>query len=273
MFAADADLERALRDLSAHVEFPPTPDLALAVRRRLAVAPAPRSPRRWFAFEPGWQRALAVAVVAFLVLVGAALAISPAARQAVAERIGLRGVTIEYVPEAPTPGPTSTPGPTPPPPGAALGLGTPTTLAEARAAAVFPLLVSADLGEPDAVYLRDANQVSLAYRPREGVLPPTSATGVGLLLTQFRATLDASLFGKGVPPGARLEEVQVNGTRGYFISGAPHVFFYRDSRNQVQDERSRLAGNTLLWQANGVTYRIESALDRDSAIRIAESLR
>jgi len=137
----------------------------------------------------------------------------------------------------------------------------------------FAIVLPAGTGEPDAMYVRNADEVSLVWGPREGLPRAPGAASVGLLLTEFRARLDATLFGKGVPPGARLEEVQVRGTRGYFISGASHTFFYRDARNNVQDEHSRLAGNTLLWEANGITYRLESALARDEALRLAETLR
>jgi hypothetical protein len=33
----------------------------------------------------------------------------------------------------------------------------------------------------------------------------------------------------------------------------------------------RLAGNVLLWESGGVTYRIESTLSKAEAIAIAES--
>jgi hypothetical protein len=35
----------------------------------------------------------------------------------------------------------------------------------------------------------------------------------------------------------------------------------------------RLAGNTVLWERNGLTLRIEDALSRDQTLRIAESMR
>jgi hypothetical protein len=281
-YVVDGDMERALRDLGQYVAYPGTPDLAAAVRSRLTQLPPPRRRARLF-FEPGWQRAVAVAVLALVVLIGAGLAISPDTRDAVAERLGLKGVTIEHVLEAPTPGPTATPSPvptpgaptsTPVPPGAALGLGTRTSLLEARTQVGFPLQVPSDLGPPDAVYVADPGQVSLVYAPRANVPPAPQAASVGVLLTEFRATIDEQLlFGKGLPPTAHLEEVRVAGQRGFWISGAPHTFFVRDARGQIKDERSRLAGNTLLFENNGVTVRIESALDRDAALRIAESLR
>lgn len=282
IFVSERDLERALRDLGQQVDYPATPELAARVRVRLAQRPPPARRRAWLSFEPGWQRAAALALVALLVLFGAALAISPEARNAVAERLGLRGVTIEHIPEPPTPAPTSTPAPTPSPgaptataipPGASLGLGTRTSLLEARTQAAFPLLTLTELGVPDAIYVLDANRVSMVYLPRAGLPPAPQAASVGLLLSEFRATIDATLWGKGVPPGARLEQLQVNGQPGYFISGAPHTFFYRDATGNVRDERQRLAGNTLLWQQGELIVRIESALDREASLRMAASLR
>jgi hypothetical protein len=292
-FVPDTDLERALLDLGQHVEYPATPDLASRVRVRLTQMPLPVRRRAWF-FAPGsWQRAAAVAAVAVLVLFGASLAISSEVRNAVAERLGLRGVTIEHVPEMPTPTaaptavatplpapaaavPSASPLPTatPAPPGAALGLGQRTSLVEARTQAGFPLLVPSALGPPDAVYVLNPNQVSLVYGARPGLPAAPQAANVGALFTVYRATIDQQLlFGKGVPPGARVEEVRVGESRAFFISGAPHVFFVRDARGQVVDDRSRLAGNTLLWEQNGLTVRLESALDRDAAMALASTLR
>ena len=43
---SEAALERELAELGRHLAYPPTPDLAAAVRRRLAAAPPP--PQRPF---------------------------------------------------------------------------------------------------------------------------------------------------------------------------------------------------------------------------------
>ena len=53
----------------------------------------------------------------------------------------------------------------------------------------------------------------------------------------------------------------------------PHFFYYVDPTNQVVDDTHRTVGDTLIWNDGEVTYRIESQLDMDDAIRIAESLR
>jgi hypothetical protein len=70
-----------------------------------------------------------------------------------------------------------------------------------------------------------------------------------------------------------MQMVAVGGAGGYWIEGAPHVLILRDYAGDDRRHPSRLAGNTLLWERDGVTYRLESALSRDEAIRIAESMR
>ena len=40
-----------------------------------------------------------------------------------------------------------------------------------------------------------------------------------------------------------------------------------------QAETLRLAGNTLLWEQDGVTFRLEAQVSRDDALRIAASFR
>jgi hypothetical protein len=48
-----------------------------------------------------------------------------------------------------------------------------------------------------------------------------------------------------------------------FLSGEPHVV----------TPPNRLAGNTLLWVRGDTTYRLETALGRDAALRLARSVR
>jgi hypothetical protein len=66
--------------------------------------------------------------------------------------------------------------------------------------------------------------------------------------------------------------VAVRGGDGVWLAGAPHRFLYRGPNGRVEEASLRLAGNTLIWTDGGLTYRLESALDRDTAISIAESL-
>src|SRR5689334_21270792 len=119
------ELERALRELEP--DWPPTPDVAVAVRARLAAEPAggrraadaPSLGARLLRPHP----ALAAALGALLVF-AVVMAASPSARSTVLRWLGLKSVEVRHAP----------PGATPPPVRrrSELGLGTPVTLAAAR---------------------------------------------------------------------------------------------------------------------------------------------
>jgi hypothetical protein len=286
----EQDLERALRDLGTRLAHPPTPDLATRVRARLTA----ESPRR----RPFWAdlfvlRRVAVALILVVGLLGGLLALWPEVRTAVADRLGLRGVTIFHVPAVPTP-PAATPpltatpaaslpasspppsSPTPLPAGLRLSLGQRVPLTEAQARAGFPVLLpkTPRLGQPDEIYYGEpplGGQVALVYHARPG-LPPAGGTGVGLLLTMFRGDLDPRFYGKAAGPGTRIEELTIGGERTVWLEGQPHLFIYRNSAGQIVDETVRLAGNVLLWERGDLTLRLEAAFSRDEALAIAASL-
>lgn len=278
---SEAELERALRALGAQVAYPPTPDLTARVRPRLHGQPARPSPwtRLW---DRPLARPLAIALLALLFLCSATLVFSPAALRAVAERLGLAGIRIEYVPAVPTATPTAI-GATPVPIGARLSLGTRVSLEQAQESVAYRVHQPSlpELGSPDEVYLLTpppGGMVSLVYRERPG-LPATRETGVALLFTQFSGDVPPELIGKGIDVGkeigrgTKLERVTVNGGRGYWIEGDPHLFLFRDARGQVREETVRLAGNTLIWEQDGLTFRLEGAPDKETALRVAASVR
>ena len=274
----ELDLERALADLAAALEFPPTPDLAAAVTARLgeapAAAPAPPGPAarawRWLAGLAGWRR-LAAAGLAVVLLAAAVLVASPGTREAVARRLGLRGIGVELG-GPPPPTVTTTPGGR-----LELGLGDRVTLEEARRRVAWPVLVpaAAGLGRPDAVYVNEAvpsgGRVDLVYRARPG-LPPSPFTDVGLLITEFQGQPTPEFLKKVTAMGV-VEQVTVGGEPGYWFSGEPHFFTYRDAAGTLREEQTRLAGNTLIWQRGDLTLRLEGELPKEEAIRIAESMR
>ena len=126
------ELDVALRQLGAAIEFPPEPDLAAGVRRRIGEAPSRRG------LLGGWSQSLSPCVV---VAIGAVLAV-PSARTAVLEWLGLEGVRVTRVGQLPKVSLLSD-----------RDLGEPVTLAEARRRA--PGLVEPhlkNLGAPDEVY-------------------------------------------------------------------------------------------------------------------------
>jgi hypothetical protein len=277
MSRPELDLELALRDLGAHLDFPATPDLAAAVATRLREAPTPaREPRRargplgWLPRRPAWRR-LALAGLAAVLLAAAVLVVSPGTREAVARRLGLRGVEVRLGGERPASTVTTRPGAR-----LELGLGPRVTLGEARRRVAFHVRVPTAAGfqRPDAVYVNtqpEGGRVDLVYRARPG-LPPSPYTDAGLLITQFQGTLTSDFIKKVVGSGL-VEEVRVAGQPGYWFSGEPHFFTYKDRRGETTDEQTRLAGNTLVWQAGLQTLRLEGQLSQQEALRIAESMR
>ncbi len=273
---SEDELADALSDLGPRIDYPSTPDLVGGVGTRLrakSVAPVPSSHSR--------MRPLFALAAVVLLIVG--LGLLPPVRTVVADRLGVRGIPISYLPWPVTPLPTPSPSAVPAAStsglvGSSLGLGERLTLDEARSRVAFHVLtpILQSLGPPDEVYLIDppsGGEVSLVYRARPG-LPRAAETGVGLLLSEFRGDLAPDMIAaKGLGPRTRLEAITVNGGRGFWIEGESHYFFYRDPSGDLRDERVRLAANTLLWEQATLTLRLESALSRDEALRIAASLR
>jgi hypothetical protein len=293
---SDDDLAEALRDVGRSVAFPPpyatTPDavdLAARVRQRLEISP-PR-PSIWQRLPRPIERnraatrigrrsaprGLVLALIALLVLAAVAGAVG----------LGLPGLRIIFgqgpsVPPSasastgPTPSTSaeSSPSPSPAPPlGSSLALGIALPFADVERQAGFDLLLPTDpdLGAPDAAYLNGA-RAAFVWATRPG-LPETERAGVGLVLNEFRGTVDEGYFQKILDQNTILTRVTVAGSRGYWITGSPHFFFYVDpDGNSVTDEHD-IVGDVLMWTKDDVTYRLETSLGMAAAIRLAESLR
>ena len=102
-------------------------------------------------------------------------------------------------------------------------------------------------------------------------LPATLEPGVGLLLSQFRGNIDEGFFTKVVRAGTTYERLTVGDDAGFWLSGDPHIFFWDGPGGFIEDPR-RWVGDTLLWADGDITYRLETSLGRDAAIRLAETL-
>jgi hypothetical protein len=250
------DLERELRALATDPPFPPTPDIAGAVRARLAAEPARRrSPRRRRVGSPlAWPVAAQAAIVLLAVL-AALLAVSPGVRSAVLEVLGIEGARIER--REPSPRARAR--------GDRLDLGRRTTLERARRAVRFHVVVPEDPGPPDAVWLdRAAPGGQVAFVWDLGRRRP-------LLLTQI-AALPEPVVGKAAGPGTRIEELTVAGEPGFWLSGAPHEFGFLSPDGVFHVGRLRLAGDTLIWNRKGVLLRLEGAPSKERALQIARSV-
>jgi hypothetical protein len=239
------ELEHALRRLGEQVEFPPTPDLASGVRRRLGEAP-PR--RRWFS-----RRALAVALAVLVVAVGTAFAV-PSARSTILDWLGIKGVDIVRVDELPAVAPPGD-----------LGLGEQVTLAEARARVPYQVVVphAQGLGDPDDVYVArhgSSYQVSFLWG---------SSERVRLLFSEFEGF---AMVEKMVQPGTSTERVVIKGEPGVWFEGAPHVFLYQDENGDPVKETMRLVERALVWQRGPLTLRLEGDISKEKALEIARSV-
>ena len=257
-----AELEQQLTALAAELDWPPTPSLAPAIRSRIA-ARVVRLRAHWY--QSRWALAAAALVIA-----SAALVAYQPSREAIASWVNVH-VFFQRVPVLPTPSPQP-PGPL----GQRLGLGGRTTLAGAQKQLTWQITLPAALGQPDEVYLQlpptgpTQGEVTLVYSTRPGI-PLAGETGVAVLVTEARGSVNEGFFGKMLGPDTTLEPVAVAGHQGFWIAGAPHVFLFTDVNGIVRDETMRLATNTLILDEGGTVVRIEGNLTKAQAIAIATS--
>jgi len=257
---SDRELERALAEIGERLPSPAR-DMWPAVRERIDK----RRARRWWAL--GVPRGMLAPITAtFAILLVVAFALTPDLVARAAEILGLRGVQIFRVTATPSPAPTSA---------------APVTFTGQRASSLeeasricgFQVREPTALGTPDDIYVDAAPvRVTLVYRSRQG-MPATALPGISALVVEFRGRLDQAVVGKTAGPEAHLESVPLNGGVATWLSGQPHQFFYFDPNGNFQPETLRLAGNTLLWEEGGVTYRLEAQVTKEEAVRIASTLR
>jgi hypothetical protein len=252
------ELESSVQDSARAFSYPPTPDIASAVRNRLT-----RN-------HPSHYRRLAwVAAVALLVM--AALLAVPEARAVVQEILRVGGIQIFLVePTAtitPTPVPSRTPRPTlapePTPVTSVLDLPGETTLDEVRNQVSFDVLLPTypeDLGTPDRIFLQDlgGDVVTLVWLEPEN-------PGQSRLALQI---LDERVVGSKLEPND-FEMVSVDNRTAYWLTGEHVLAFYESS---ASDFIRIINDNVLIWEVDRITYRLETDAMLEEAVRIAESL-
>lgn len=238
-----------LEELAGSIDWPP-PSSHLADRVVAAIGTEGRNR------GGARRRRMALTLGAAVILIGALIAI-PTARRSVAGLLTEAGVRIGFLSEAPAVG-------------SDLELGTEVTLEEAARGAGFALRAPhGSLGPPDAVYT-DRGRVSMVWEGEEA-LPAEGAGRVGILLTQSAAgRFDYAR--KGLGASTQVEPVSVGGVPGLWLEGAPHTFTLLDPDGDALAVTTRLAANVLLWESEGVAYRLELTEDLDMAMTIVDSL-
>ena len=273
-FASDQALEAGLRDLGSAIDWPAPAspgesDVAARVAARIAAtSPARPGPKGWRSptRAPRLRLALVLALVALLI---AAVAVIGTVG------FGWDGFRIVFgqapaASQGPSPSPSS-PARPPGPPGSNLALGLRTPLADVGTAIDFrPLLPAAErLAPPEGVYV-SAGRLSLVWAPRPE-LPADLNPDIGLLVTEISGTIHGDWIKKIIGGGTRVQEITVNGQRGFWIEGDPHFFMVVEPDGSLVTDSRRPVGDTLIWQSGGLTIRIESGLGRDATIDLAET--
>jgi hypothetical protein len=186
------------------------------------------------------------------------LAVSlPASRQAIAEVFGLdssaeqpdRGAVPHHHDSTVTSGP----------PAPEIEL---LDLESARRAVDFPIRVPAGI-EP-------APQVTVDHRVPGGLV---SLTYPEFRLVEVASPPDVTAeLAELLPPTSRVRVVSVRDRPGLWITGTHHEIAYRDREGVLRHEPSRATGHVLLWEEDGVTFRVEGFEQQASAHGIARSM-
>jgi hypothetical protein len=257
-----ADLILALRDLGAGLDLPAAGDPAAAAVARIradAVARAgtTAAPARPDDLARRGGRRVAVVALALASVLALMVTALPGPRAALARLLGIGGVEI-------TTGATLDPGLS-----STFDLGRPVP----GEAAVFTFPGAADelvdeVGPPAQAYVgRPEGGISLVW-PASDRLPAIGDSGAGLLLTAF-PTSGTPEIRKRVGMEGAITSVTVAGREGAWVEG-PHEMAFTTPDGDATS--ARIAGNTLVWTDGHTTYRLESELDRETAIDLAARL-
>lgn len=266
--------EEVVRQTAGTLPYPATPNVADAVRTRLAEEgrrkAQPSNQRRW---QPVWVVGIILALLIGLWSV-------PPLRAAILEFLQIGAVRIWLVEPTPTPLLTSTPvsagaapvdepSPTPRPTATPLSslfnLAGRTTLAEAEAMAGFhvPLpTYPSGVGAPDGVFYQDMDGPAVVLVWIEPEQPDKAKFSLTILSND-------ALVHKGLPPV--METTTVNGEPAMWTNG-PYILAYGSQGQPEWMTRYLVSGQVLIWEEDGLTYRLESELTLEEAIRMAESL-
>lgn len=256
-----------VRSVARAFPYPPTPD----IRARRPFRSPPYSSRISFL-----RRRTAWAAILALVAFASLLAV-PQARAAVVRLIRIGAVRIflsqpsypsPVAPVTATTSPgqqaaTASPSVTPTPLAVLDGLAGETTLEDAQARSWFQIRLPgypSDLGLPDRVFLQDQGGmvVILTWGSPDDPRKPR------LVLYE----LSSESWGTKKIQVEALTTAIVNGQIAAWATG-PYILIYRNG--QLVQQRI-VDGPVLIWEQEGVTYRLESGLTLEEAVRIAESL-
>jgi hypothetical protein len=256
--------ERQLNSLSQGLDYPRTPNIAGAVMARLS-APAPP---RFLSRRLAWSLTVLLVLCSSLMLI-------PPVRAAVIEFIQIGVVRIfraEPTPLAPpnqelpsTMAPvTATPGPTLPPLIPVLeGLAGEVTLDAAQHIADYPILLPSyppELGQPGYVFVQEAEGAMTILVWMQPQQPDQVWMSLHLIPAGSWAITKM---------GPRIiQETTFHGQSAIWAVGPYPLQFSNGKLDFVR----LVNGHVLIWTEGEITYRLETDLGLEEALKIAESL-
>jgi hypothetical protein len=262
----EMDFEGQIRAIANRMEYPPTPNIAGSVSARIRSSTRPRFTSK----AAAWSLTIVLVLISSLMLI-------PSARAAILEFIRVGVVRIFRVEPTPIPTPASEPNsnaiPVTATPGATRqpliplleSLAGEMTLEDAQARVDYPILLPSyplDLGQPDRIFVQDAEGMMTILI----WLDPQQPDRV-LLSLHFIPTGSWAINKMGPKV---IQETQVNGQYAVWAEGT----YPLRVRGSSEIEFTRLIdGHVLIWEDGDITYRLETDLTMEEAIKIAESLK
>ena len=267
-----------LREIASQFRYPPTPDVAGSMMKRLETGSRP-----WAKMRSAWvvTSLLALLLIVLFAVPGVraeivrffevgVVRILPATPTQPVEsplsQVPTTATPMTILPITATPQSTTTPlGPQYEPLYSVnmAGLAGETTLADAQNSLPFKIRLPeypADLGTPDRVFLQeDGQMVILVWTD-----PNDSQKA---LLSLYEIGPGSVIIHKFQPRVIR--ETQVNGQYAVWVQG-PYML---QLTNGMYDFRRLVEGNTLIWEEDKITYRLESDQALEDTLKIAESLK
>jgi len=249
-----ADVERSLIALGSTLEYPPAPPIAPTVTARLLAerAAARRPTFPGLALWPR-RRILLLAVAGLILLL---------AGTAIAARLAIGAIEIRVIPTPPASTPTGVES------GASLGQRV--TLEEAQGMVDFPVVFPAALGPPAEVHVAESlfsSRVVVLVWEADASHPRIEGIPWSTIVMELPGSKEP-LASKEIIAETTLQTVQVGSHDAFWISG-PHQLSLLTPQGE---QRFTVTGNVLLWEQDGTTLRLETALPKAEAVTLAESI-
>jgi hypothetical protein len=251
-----AIVEARLQEAAAEFRYPSIPDIRNKV---LSGMKQSQVTRQLHTQKLAWTVMILAALMVGLLAV-------PPVRAQVVEFLQVGVVKIFQVQPGQTPAPTQNHEGTSPPaaliPSLQLIAGE-TDLQNAQERVQFPIQLPgypADLGDPDRVFLQDMAGPLVVLVWMEPEVPEQVRLSLHIVGPGSYA------IAKFMPP--TLETTQVDGQLAIWAKG-PYVL---NMNNGTLENIRLIEGHVLIWEQGRLTYRLETDLPLEEAVRIAESL-